>query len=61
MNNLTRNRKLRLNKIKKAQEDLESALLTLQEQYKCKWATDCFYSLYYIVRRAKEAQLRDYK
>jgi hypothetical protein len=48
-------RRVQLKAIRGATYDLESALLTLKNTYKVKWADDCFDHLYYLQRLARKA------
>ena len=49
------NRRKRLSDIRAAQRELESALLTLRDQFKVSWANKSFNSLYYLIRLARKA------
>lgn len=48
-------RSIRLTKVRDAQRDLESALLTLKQTYKAGWTDSCFESLYYLIKLARKA------
>lgn len=46
----------RLEKIRHAQEDIESALLTLRQRYHETWADKSFGNLYFLTRLARKAK-----
>jgi len=48
-------RAARLKKIKDAERELESCLLTLKEHFKITWTENGFQGLYYLARLARKA------